>query len=120
MIVYDLNVFRVRTYPAEAHPELIVHTDTVLPGTVAFQSFQSIARWDAQVVYLTCLVQLLQFPARYGFEIDEACYALPIEQGFSVRALERLDHGSRVTLRMINVKRDYWPNMDVVPTSLPE
>ena len=110
MIVDNLNVFRVRARPAEAHPELIVHADAVLPSTVAFQGFQPVTRWDAQVVHLSRLVQLLQFPARHGFEVGEARYALPVEQGFGVGALERLDHERILTLRMINVKRDYRPN----------
>lgn len=113
VIIYDLNVFRVRASPAEARPELIVYADAVLPGTVAFQGFQSIARWDAEVVYVACLVQLLQFPARHGFEVDEACHALSVEQGFGVGALERLDHGGRVTPRILTVKRDYWLYMEL-------
>jgi predicted nucleic acid-binding protein len=64
------------------------------------------------------LVQLLQFSACSGFEADETRDALPIEQRFGVGALERLDHGRIVTLRMINVKRDYWPCADPDDDSL--
>lgn len=107
MVVYDLNVLRVRPRPTEAHPELIVDAYTVLPGPIVFQGFQSVAWGNAQVVQLACLVQLLQFPARHDCEVDETCDTLPIEQGGGVRTFERLDHKRIVTLRMINVKRDY-------------
>jgi hypothetical protein len=79
MIVYDLNVFRICARPAEAYSELIVHTDTILPRAVTFEGFQSVTRWNAQVVNVTRLVQLLQFPARHSFDVDEARYTLPVE-----------------------------------------
>jgi hypothetical protein len=107
MVVYDLNVFRVCTRPAEADAELIIYANTVLPSSVTFQGFQSVSRGDTEVVQVARLVQLFQFPTCHRFKVDEARYTLPVEQSFGVGALERLDHRAIVTLRMINVKRDY-------------
>jgi hypothetical protein len=44
MIVHDLHVLGARSGPAEAHPKLIVHADTALPGAVALECFQPVAR----------------------------------------------------------------------------
>ena len=49
MIVHDLNVLRARSRPAEAHAELIAYTDTVLPGAVALERFQPVARRHPEV-----------------------------------------------------------------------
>src|SRR5689334_13743179 len=50
MIVYDLNVLRVCACPTEAHPELSVDADTILPSTIVLQGFQPVPWWDAQIV----------------------------------------------------------------------
>lgn len=50
MIVHDLYVFSTCVRPAEAHTELIVYTDAMLPRTISFQGFQPIAGWHSQIV----------------------------------------------------------------------
>jgi hypothetical protein len=92
MIVHDLNVFRISVLQVKAHSKLIIHADTVLPGTVAFQGFQPVAWWNAQIIHLACLLQLLQFLARHEFNVGETRYASPVEQGFSISTFERPDH----------------------------
>jgi hypothetical protein len=58
---------------------LVIDADTVLPGSGAFESFQPVAWGNAQIVQPACLVQLLQFPACCGFEVDKARDTLPVE-----------------------------------------
>jgi hypothetical protein len=107
MVVHDLHVVRAVIRPTEAHAELVVHANAILTRTVAFQEFQPVARWHAQIVQSTCLVQLLQLATSHRLYVDKSAHSLSIEQGFRIRALKRLDHGLIVTMSVINVKRDY-------------
>jgi hypothetical protein len=45
VVVDNLDVFRASRGPAKTQAELIVHADAVLPGTFAFQGFQTVTRW---------------------------------------------------------------------------
>lgn len=92
MVVHDLNVFGAVIGPAEAHAILIIHADAMLTGTVAFQGFQPITRWHAQIIQSACLVQLFQLAACHRLYVDEAAHPLAMEQRFRIRALERLNH----------------------------
>jgi len=79
MIIHNFDDFCVRTRPAEAHSELIVHSNAVLITPVTFKSFQPITGWNAQVAESARQVKLLQLPACHGCDIDEARDALTIE-----------------------------------------
>jgi len=46
MIVYNFDVFCIRTRPAETNSELIVYTNAVLVTAIAFKRFQSVTRWN--------------------------------------------------------------------------
>jgi len=64
VIVQDLDVFRSGHCPAEADAVLIVHADAVLPGAVANESLQPVARRYAQVFKATGDLQLAELAAR--------------------------------------------------------
>jgi hypothetical protein len=51
VVVNDLDVMRI-PLPAEAHTPLLVDANAVLPGSLALQLLQAIARWDAEIVEL--------------------------------------------------------------------
>jgi len=71
MIVHDLNVLCARSRPAEAHTELIVYTDTVLPGAVTLERFQPVVRRHPEVFQ----------PARRVKRVElnrPACACLPV------------------------------------------
>jgi hypothetical protein len=50
MIVHELDVIRVAASPNETNPPSIVDTNAMLTLTIAFQSFQAIARRDQKVL----------------------------------------------------------------------
>jgi exodeoxyribonuclease V alpha subunit len=64
MIVGDFNVLRAPSRPAEAHAELIVYTDTVLPGAVTLERFQPAARRHPEVFQPARDLQLPQLAAK--------------------------------------------------------
>jgi hypothetical protein len=57
MIVYNLDIERVLSLPSKAEPPPFVDPDAVLPGAIALQSFQAIARRRVQVVEAAGLIQ---------------------------------------------------------------
>ena len=50
VIVNDLDILRAGVRPAKAHTELVVHANAVLPGAIALQRFQPVARRHPQIV----------------------------------------------------------------------
>jgi hypothetical protein len=50
MVVNDLNIFRSGLGPAEADPELIVDSHTVLTSPITLQRFQAIAWWYSEIL----------------------------------------------------------------------
>jgi hypothetical protein len=91
MIVYDLNILRAFV-PAKAYPELIVHADAVLPGTVAFQSFQPVAWRTSQIIQPLGSRNHFQLTARHRFNVPKPLYPLTVEHPFGFGTPEALDH----------------------------
>jgi len=53
MVVDDLDIFGVRAGPSETDAPLRVDSNAVLASTVAFQSFEPVARWVNQRAEVT-------------------------------------------------------------------
>ena len=93
MVVHDLDIVSPCVRPMEAKAELIVNTNAVLAYTVPFQGFQSITRWNSQIVELARDLQLPQLASRNGRDIRESPDRRSSGKGLRLGALERLDHG---------------------------
>lgn len=50
VIVGDFHLAGIKSIPPETHPILVVYPDAVLPGPVAFERLEAVARWQAQFV----------------------------------------------------------------------
>jgi len=61
VVTHYLDVFRTCRRPAEADTPLIIDANAVLAGSIAFQRFQSVARWDPQIIQAPCDLQLSEF-----------------------------------------------------------
>jgi hypothetical protein len=64
MVVHDLNVLSTYSRPAEANPELIVNTDAILPGAIALERFEPIARRHPEILEPSCDLQLPKLASR--------------------------------------------------------
>jgi len=64
MIVRDLDIVGVALGPSEADTPLIVDPNAHLPCAIAFQSFESIPGWVAQVLNRDCGIELPEFAKR--------------------------------------------------------
>ena len=60
VIVDEFDIFSPSLTPHEAYPPLSVHSNTVLPPTIAGESLQPIARRDAQILQAPSRVKLLE------------------------------------------------------------
>ncbi len=72
MIIHDLDIFSSFVRPTEAKAELIVTTNAVPAFAVSFQGFQSISRWNSQIVELARDLQLPQLASCHGRDIRES------------------------------------------------
>ena len=89
MIIHDFDVVRTIRLPPEADPELIVDPDAELPCSDALQGFQSIARWNPQVLKLRGPIQYRQLSHGGRFDVHEPFDAFPGKQISRVVTLER-------------------------------
>jgi hypothetical protein len=96
VIVHNLHVFGTLRRPHEAHAKLIVDAYAVLPGAVAFQGFQLVARGRPKEVQCSSGIQLSQLAPRYRFNVHESFHPFPVEQGLRVGAFEGLNHCNTV------------------------
>jgi len=106
MIVHDLDLFGPLVRPTEAEAELIVNTNAVLARAVPFQGFQSIARWNSQIVELARDLQLPQLASRHSCDIRESPDKRSFGKRLRIGTLKRLDHGIDS-----NASRDYWSRL---------
>ena len=92
MVVNDLDIFGSSDRPTEAHPELVVYSNAVLPGTAALQCLEPIPRWDTEVFKSARNLQLTKLAASHRFDVRKSPDPPPIGQRFRVRTPEGYDH----------------------------
>src|SRR5690606_19179933 len=94
VIIHDLDVDRVTVLPAETNAPLVVHADAVLPGAVAFQSLQPVARRCPQIEQRLCPVQQEQLAPDRPLYVPEPRDRLVAKYALRVAVPEVLDHGT--------------------------
>lgn len=94
MIVHDLDRRRTFRRPNEAHAELVVDADRVLPPPIARQRLEAIAWRRAQVAEAARGVEVAQFPTCDLDQIGgKALRTFTAEDGFRGLVPEAPDHG---------------------------
>jgi hypothetical protein len=66
--VYNFNVLRIAVTPGEADTPLVVNSNAVRAGTVAFQQFQLVSRRHSKILQSHCPMQVEEFPPRGPFD----------------------------------------------------
>jgi hypothetical protein len=106
MVIHDLNIFGTPCLPIKADAPLIVDTNAVLPGTVAFEHLKTISGWHSQIIYPASDLELSQLASCNRRYIHKALYANALCKGFSISTFKWSDHIWILTHRMNNVKHD--------------
>jgi hypothetical protein len=105
MVVRDLHILCTGFSPSETDAVLVVYPDAILAFPAALESFESVARRNAQVVQVHGNLQLTQLaPSDFlkgnkSPDPDSACEKL------SVFIPKRINHSPIVTPNVNNVKR---------------
>jgi hypothetical protein len=95
----DLDVVRIPFAPDEADAILIVNPDAMLPSSRAFQWFQTITWNRTQIVQADSPVQHQQLAPCDRMECLKGLGWKIIEDPFSIRAAEALNHNAESTTR---------------------
>jgi hypothetical protein len=94
--VGDFDIVRSVRLPNEADSILIIHSDAVLSGALAFQGLKPVSRRHSEVAQICARLDLIQFPPSYS--LDRLPSAAPPRlkklPGSSIP--EALDHTRRV------------------------
>jgi hypothetical protein len=60
MVIAELDIVRIAVFKPEADPPLFVHRYGMLPGAIAFQGMEAIARRCAKICHVGGSVDRLQ------------------------------------------------------------
>jgi hypothetical protein len=93
VIVHDFNVFSTCIGSTKTHAKLIVHTNALLPCTIAFQGFQPIAWRHPKIVQFFGDLELPQLTPRDGSDVHKPLSPLALRKRLRIWTLERPDHG---------------------------
>ena len=96
MIIHDLDVVRVSLVPDKADAPPVVDAEAVLPGMIALQSLEPIARRRSEIAQLRCAVQLAQYAPGDSFDGAKALAAQALMKALGLLAAKRLDHRKSV------------------------
>ncbi len=93
MIVLNLNLLCLPSFPVETNTPLIVDANTVLARPVAAQGFQSIAWWRPQITQIIGIFHVEQLAAS-GLLNSERQFPrdLPVENSFGFPVSKRPYH----------------------------
>jgi len=105
VIVHNLNVVRVTTFPPKTDTPLIVDSDAMLPLTITDELLKLVRRWDTQIVYRTGSVQQQEFAQRHAPDSAESSGSLPAKHLLGFLATESPNHETIITSCDITVKR---------------
>jgi hypothetical protein len=95
VIVDDLDVVGIAFPPPEADPPLIVDPDTVLTGSIAAKTFETVAGWHAKIVQLLGGVQHPKLSQGHPLDTrSESPGGSPVEQPLGVPITQALDHAT--------------------------
>jgi len=92
MVIDNFNIFCAGIRPEKAHPKLLVHANTVLPGAISLQQLESISRWDTEIVKPTRDLQLTELASRDRFDIRKPFDPPAFRKSFRIGTPERDDH----------------------------
>ncbi len=92
MVVHDLDIFCSSGRPTEAHPELVVHSNAVLPGSATLQHLKPVSRRDAKIFKPAGNLQLTKLSACHRFDVRKPLDPPSIGKRFSIGTPEGYDH----------------------------
>jgi hypothetical protein len=89
MVVGDLDLIGIRILPEETDAPLVVDSNTVLTGSVAFEVLESVGWWNLQRLQLPCCSKHFQFACRKSLDVTgKPTGELPVVDPFRFPALE--------------------------------
>src|SRR5680860_327587 len=93
VVIDDFYVVRVSRPPAKTDPPLPIDANAVLPGAVAVEPLQPVARWNTQVAETLCGVEHTELPQRSSLQLrGQSRNVLAVEEPFGVSAPKAPNH----------------------------
>jgi len=88
MIIHDLDIFCARLLPTKADAPLIVDSNTVLSGPIAFECFETIPWWYSQIFQPARDLKLSQLPSCHCCNTRKPFHAVALCKGLGFGGLE--------------------------------
>jgi hypothetical protein len=58
VIIHNIDIEGISSFPTKADPPLVIDPDTVLPFPIPLQRFEPVPRWGSEIVEAFRLVQV--------------------------------------------------------------
>ena len=93
MVIGNFDFGFVAIFPSKNDPPLLIDPDTPETSQITSESFQSITRWNREILQLTSLIEHAQLPPRPVLNVArKLARALAPVDSFSFGVAEALDH----------------------------
>jgi hypothetical protein len=96
MVINNFNIFGTSFCPSKANATLPVNTDAVLPGSVAFERFQSVSWRYSQILKVSGNFKLPQFSTSDRLEVRESLDSDSLRKCLGIGTLEGADHTENI------------------------
>src|ERR1039458_6546684 len=92
VVVGEFNFVSITAIPAKADSILVIHANTVLPGSVPLEGFEPIAWWNSQVVERRRPMQQTQTAQRNSSDRLPAARHVAVEEHLRIAIAKRSNH----------------------------
>jgi hypothetical protein len=86
VVVDDFNIKSISIFPAKTDTPLVIDPDTMLPSSVASESFQPIPRGAPQVTQIDSAIQVEQLASRHTLDVPKPSHVTVIKQCLRISA----------------------------------
>ncbi len=102
MVIDNLDVVSIATFPAKTDPPLVVDANAMLPYSITCQLLEAVARRHAEVIERGSRVDLGKLAQRDSLNrMRQLADRLPVEEALRVLVPEAADH-ARILTRHVN------------------
>jgi len=97
VVVHNLDFIGITVPPNEADTKSVVDSDAMLALAVTFQTFQTVARENREILQLVRRVELFQFPLDNSCAHSQPSWNPSFEDRFRIFVAEGSNHLSRIS-----------------------
>ena len=118
MVIYNLYFVSVLAFPSKANPPSIIDPDTMLPGTIADELFESVSGCGSQIIQGFSRIEEQQLSQSPSLNLRrQTPRSFPPKYPLRLSISKAAYHGNILTQLVNTVKRYYSIKVTLTPAS---